>query len=180
MGSYKQANILSNFFNLFVSMTNWQLPPPKSLCHGFYLITYVGIAGSLKQLITLVGIYGDTALINTSLPHEKQSFLQAHNFIGYPFFNRPEYLNLWPAHHNGLWLISLPFYIRKKKENTQWIGVKKKKKERKKEKGKRKLLITNAKKAIHTIHWLHLSQVVYRCWKGRAMGKSKRMYILIN
>ena len=29
---------------------------------------------------------------------------------------------------------------------------KKKKKERKKEKGKRKLLITNAKKATHTIH----------------------------
>ena len=46
-----------------------------------------------------------------------------------------------------MWLISLPFYIRKKKENTQWIGVKKKKKKKKERKRKKKTLNNKCKES---------------------------------
>ena len=45
-----------------------------------------------------------------------------------------------------------PILHKKEKREHSMNWCKKKKKKRKKEKGKRKLLITNAKKAIHTIH----------------------------
>ena len=45
-----------------------------------------------------------------------------------------------------------PILHKKEKREHSMNWCKKKKKKRKKEKGKRKLLITNAKKAIPTIH----------------------------